>query len=603
MKRFNKVALLPAAVAAVLAGNAYAGTEACFEVYKGADGLAVAGFADIYGGAACVAEADRGAATAADLEPTAEGKIAYELTGELGVDFDALDGVDTDLHIVYIPTTDIPGGTKITMELSGANFDGNANQIHLVKYDDVAADGSFDAVASSDGTVDGTNTITFITKAGITIGAGTRLAFSRVSTGAAAADLDPVGIKIENNTCTTANASKVVNIRATEAVTDGGTGYSIIGGVSAAQKVVDISPQFYTFYGSTTAEAEVNAESSDSAGNAIIARTEFVYNATTPADQLVAKQHEVVYKTAFYNRGGAGGDLDQAITLDADDHLETAFIASADPGATVKMAIWNGRTAATGVLDTQEEVETGTLLGEFGLTEATATVYDTEAVDVFTPATAGDAEAAPAGIPANLVGADYNELFYTVTNTIPAGATEYGVMNFNYNVKPTYTLDFGTATELDHCKEEVTSHQIGVNGAVLKVPYAVSAEGNFVRVTNEHDEAAEVTVDLFSESDNGNLNNRKVTAVQLGTVPAKSSVVYFVPELVSEAEAQQGYTSADGGFGAGDLGSNAGASTNRHTLTFTVTAPRDSVHGVSVQRIVGGVDRVMPVLDQNEWSQ
>ncbi|MCG7543708.1 hypothetical protein MHM93_05860, partial [Pseudoalteromonas sp. MM17-2] len=174
---------------------------------------------------------------------------------------------------------------------------------------------------------------------------------------------------------------------------------------------------------------------------------------------------------------------------------------------------------------------------------------------------------------------------------------------FNYNVKPTYTLDFGTATELDHCKEEVTSHQIGVNGAVLKVPYAVSAEGNFVRVTNEHDEAAEVTVDLFSESDNGNLNNRKVTAVQLGTVPAKSSVVYFVPELVSEAEAQQGYTSADGGFGAGDLGSNAGASNNRHTLTFTVTAPRDSVHGVSVQRIVGGVDRVMPVLDQNEWSQ
>lgn len=603
MKRFNKVALLPAAVAAVLAGNAYAGTEACFEVYKGADALAVAGFADIYGGAACVAEADRTSATTTDLAPTLEGKIAYELTGELAVDFDDLDATGAvtgdDLHIVYIPTTDIPGGTKILMELSGANFDGNANQIHLVKEDGA---GGFDAVASSDGTVDGTNTITFITKAGITIGAGTRLAFSRVSTGAAAADLDPVGIKIENNTCTTANSSKVVSIRATEAVTDGGTGYSIIGGVSAAQKVVDISPQFYTFYGSSTAEAEVNAESSDSAGNAIIARTEFVYNAGDVTDQLVAKQHEVVYKTSFYNRGA--GDLDQAITLDADDHLETAFIASADPGATVKMGLWNARVAATGVLDTQEEVETGTLLGEFGLTEATATVYNTEALDIFTPeATGGDAETNPAPVTSNLNGADYNEMFYVVTNTIPAGATDYGVMNFNYNVKPTYTLDFGTETELDHCKEEVTSHQIGVNGAVLKVPYAVSAEGNFVRVTNEHDEAAEVTVDLFSESDNGNLNNRKVTAVQLGTVPAKSSVVYFVPELVSEAEAQQGYTSADGGFGAGDLGSNAGASNNRHTLTFTVTAPRDSVHGVSVQRIVGGVDRVMPVLDQNEWSQ
>ncbi|MCF2862032.1 hypothetical protein ABMY44_09165 [Pseudoalteromonas sp. Cnat2-41] len=562
----------------------------------------------IYGNAACVDT--RGGAAADDLAPINEGKIAYELTGDLTVDLDNITAdVDAttgdDLQVVYIPTTDIPGGTKITMEITGALFAGNGNQIHLVKDADLAdpLDNGFEAVGSSDGTVDGTNTITFITKAGVTIGAGTRLALSRVSSGAAITDVVPVGLKIENDTCTNANSSKLVQIRSTEAVTDGGTGYSIIGGVSEATTVIDISPQFYTFFGSTTAEAEVNAESSDSAGDAIIARTEFVYNAGDVTDQLVAKQHEVVYKTAFYNRGGAGGDLDQAITLDADDHLETAFLASAEPGATVKMALWNGRTAATGVLDTQEEVETGTLLGDFGLTEATATVYNTEALDIFTPATAGDAEANPAAATSNLFGADYNEMFYVVTNTIPAGATDYGVMNFNYNVKPNYTLDFGTATELDHCKDEVTSHEIGVNGAVLKVPYAVSAEGNFVRVTNEHDEAAEVTVDLFSESDNGNLNNRKVTAVQLGTVPAKSSVVYFVPELVSEAEAQQGYTSADGGFGAGDLGSNAGASTNRHTLTFTVTAPRDSVHGVSVQRIVGGVDRVMPVLDQNEWSQ
>jgi len=38
-------------------------------------------------------------------------------------------------------------------------------------------------------------------------------------------------------------------------------------------------------------------------------------------------------------------------------------------------------------------------------------------------------------------------------------------------------------------------------------------------------------------------------------------------------------------------------------MTFTVTAPKDSVHGVSVQTIPGGVDRVMPVLDQNVWTQ
>jgi hypothetical protein len=38
-------------------------------------------------------------------------------------------------------------------------------------------------------------------------------------------------------------------------------------------------------------------------------------------------------------------------------------------------------------------------------------------------------------------------------------------------------------------------------------------------------------------------------------------------------------------------------------MTFTVTAPKNKVHGVSVMKIPGGVDRVMPVLDQNDWSQ
>ena len=179
-------------------------------------------------------------------------------------------------------------------------------------------------------------------------------------------------------------------------------------------------------------------------------------------------------------------------------------------------------------------------------------------------------------------------------------------MNFNYDVNTHYTLDFGNTSYNDHCAADKFTHNIDVNGAVLKVPYVVNGEGNFVRVTNEHDEAAEVTVDVFGESDNGNTGNRKVTAVKLGTVPAKSSVVYFVPELIEEAVSQKSYTGADGGYAAGSLGTdgvNAKSNANRHTLTFTVTAPRDSVHGVSVQRVLGGSDRVMPVLDQNEWSQ
>lgn len=589
MKRFSKIALIPAAVTAVLAGNAYAGTEACFEVYKGADGLAVSAFDTKYTGAACGARTGAAANTLAAINETS---IAYELTGNLPIDFDAIDGVDTDQHIVYIPTTDIPGGTKIQFTITGAVFDGNANQIHLVKKSDSSA--AIEAVASSDGSVDGQGTITFLTKAGITIGAGTRLVFSRVSTGADSTEIDPIGIKIANTECTTATTAKSVTLKAVYAQTDGGNGYSIQGAISKAEKIADITPQFYALQDGTTAEADVNAESSNADNNAIVARTEFVFDADA-SKQLVARKTQAIYKTAFYNRDSL---LDRKITLTANDHLETQFVTDALPGSTVKMGLFNSRTAATGVLTDQEVVQTGTLWGSFGLTKATAPMYNTEALDVFTPTTTADLETNPKVAPSKLAGALYNEMFYAVTNT-----STTGVMNFNYNVDTNYTLDFGNTAYIDHCDATKVSHKIGVNGAVLKVPYVVNAEGNFVRITNEHDEAAEVTVDVFGESANGNTNNRKVTAVKLGTVAAKSSVVYFVPKLIEEAVGQKSYTGADGGYAQGALGSNANSNSNRHTVTFTVTAPRDLVHGVSVQRVLGGSDRVMPVLDQNEWSQ
>lgn len=597
MKRLNKIALIPAAIAATLAGNAYAGTEACFEVYKGADALAVVAFQDKYTPASCIAEASRTGAAAANLQATDEVAIAYELTGNRNVDFDAINTVDTDQHIVYIPTTDVPGGTKITMNLSGATFNGNSNQIHLVKSDDGIA---FEAVASSDGTVDGTGSVVFLTKAGITIGAGTRLAFSRVSTGAAQADLDPVGINITNTDCTDSSSTSTVTITSTEAITDGGTGYSIQGAVSKAQNIADISAQFYTFQGSSTVEANVNAESTNSANTAIVARTEFVFDNT---DLLVAQKSDVIYKTAFYNRAA---NLDQAIVLDAADDLRTKFIASAAPGTTVKAGIFNGqnKTVTSGALSTQINVENTTTYGTFGLSSdvAGATEYDTLASSLFTPAAdANGAENNPATGTSNLVGAAYNEVFYTVTNT-PAT----GVMNFNYDVTAHATLDFdagnNSSTELDHCEVKPKTHKIGVNGAVLKVPYVVNGEGNFVRVTNEHDKEAEVTFDIFGESADGTTNSRKVTAVKLGTVPAQSSVVYFVPKLIEDATTA-GYTGADGGYAESALGSNGASNANRHTVTFTVTAPKDSVHGVSVQKVLNGSDRVMPVLDQNEWSQ
>lgn len=603
MKNLKK-ALVASAVLAGLAGNAYAGTEACFEVYKVDTGTGVLAHDSIYANASCIAEADRTGAAVGQLQATTEGKIAYELTKSLEVPFETINATK-DLQIVYVPTTDIPPGTLIEMELSGAVFSNNANQIHLVKGT-ATVPGNVDAwtaVGSSDGTVDGTNKVKFITKAGITIGAGTRLVLSQSATVAAQADIAPVQVKIINDGCTDSTSTKQVTIAATTAKTDGGTGYDIQGAVSKSQLVLDISPQFVTFFNHTTSEAEVNAESADSSDNAIVARTEFVYDKDA-SKQLVARKAEVVYKGQFFNRGDV---LDKAITLDADDHLETKFVATADPRSNVKMALWNAQILADGKPVNPVEVEDGIDFGVFGLTAAAATAYDTEAVTVFgkfPAAAAPNEETNPYNGTTDVTkkyldGAEYNELFYVVTND----SNPLEIMNFNYKVNTDYTLNFNDTTYLDHCAASKNTHDIGVNGAVLKVPYATNAAGNFVRVTNEHTEEAEVTVDIFGESANGTAEKREAIAVTLGKVPAKSSVVYFVPDVINKAVADQGYKGQDGGYAAGSLGSNAVSAASRHTLTFTVTAPRETVHGVSVQKVINGSDRVMPVLDLNTWQQ
>ena len=170
MKNF-KIAALPLAIAGLVASNqAFAGTQACFEIYKGADNAAItdAGLQldTVYTNAGCIAEANRGGMSNVDLNPTIEARIAYELTKDYDIDFDETDGVNTDTQIIYIPTTDIPSGTLITMNLSGATFKGNNNIIHLVQDnllgDGAGGDTTFDAVASTDGAVDGENTMPII---------------------------------------------------------------------------------------------------------------------------------------------------------------------------------------------------------------------------------------------------------------------------------------------------------------------------------------------------------------------------------------------------------------------------------------------------------
>jgi|GEM_PF-2764845 len=647
MKKFN-LAALPLAVAGVLAStSALAGTEACFEVYTGVNDFDVAEFATIYDLAAC---GDRTGATNNTLQANDVVSVAYELTGVnptdgtkvFELDYDDIEGTNAlaanvglngDQHIVYIPTTDIPGGTLIEMTLngSGAEFYGNGNQIHLVKDIDGEADpgttDGFEAIASSDGALDETNKVTFITKAGVTIGAGTRLVFSKNSTGSSIAALDPVGIRLGNTECTIATSSSSVTLSVTQAKTDGGTGYVIEGAKTKTPQVItEISPQFYALQGGTTAEGLVNAESSNNSATptAIVARTEFVYDADTAANQVVVKQQEVIYKTAFYDRGQQDATgapivtalLDQYVILDASDDLKTKFEASSAPGDEVEMARYDGRAINAGAFFDQEDHNATVTWGKFGLTEMSAPEYLTDAEELFEPQV--NAGAAPennpytgTALPAStdlvkaLDGANYNEMWYVITNEQNA-ASGTKIMNFNYTVDTHYTLDFGDDNLLDHCAQEKRSHEIGVNGAVLKVPYVVTAAGNFVRITNEHDEAAEVTFDMFGESLDGTVENRKVTAIALGNVPAQSSVAYTMADVLAAANAA-GYLGQDGGYAAGALGnptgSNAKSGANRHTVTFTVTAPRDSVHGVSVQKIIGGLDRVMPVLDQNKWSQ
>lgn len=575
MRKLNK-SLLSSAILAVAAGTAQAGTEACFEIYQ--NGVN-ANHSTLFAEAQC----STGGTRSASLLANAEGSVAYELTkggvGGYAIDlgnsvWDAVPASPEDdegLQIVYIPTTDVPGASRIQVTLTNAVFSNNANQIFLLSSTD-------DVLATSDGQVDGEGTITFLTQSGTTIPAGTRMLFSQGNT---LASQEPVEILTENTTCTDSTSSSVISIQSATATTDGGSG--IIGGVSAANTLIDISPQFVTYIGSAT-DGEVNAQSTNSVPADIVARTEFVFE----ANSLTLQQTNIVAPMGFINRAL---DLDIAHTLVGTDDLEVTFSTTGgETGSSVAFGIYNQQVLATGALAAQVTLDATAINGFADV------AYAIPASAVFAEDEGTKLEVKP--IEYTGASETYNEHFFTVTQTdtdVPMG--------FNYAVNVDSVLNFDAAELLDHCSKQTNTQNVGINGAVLKVPYAVNGAGNFVRITNEHNQEAEVTVDLFAESADGTATTRSVTSVALGTVPAKSSVVYFVPEIISEAASQENYLGSDGGYAAADLGANAGSSASRHTLTFAVTAPKDSVHGVTVQKIAGGVDRVMPVLDQNAWSQ
>lgn len=594
MKKLNKALISTAVLAGLYAGNAFAGTEACFEIYKGAIDT---NHANAHPYATCVVNSAVAPIVTDGLKAVVSGKVAYELTKGVAPAGYSIDLGDADfgaaaaegIQIVYVPTTDIPGASRIKVKLTNAKFGNNANQIFLLGNDGTA---NLKVLATSDGLVDDQEEITFLTQSGTTIPAGTRMLFSRANTVVAATSVGhlPIVLKTENATCTDSNSKKLITIASTSAKTDGNT--DIIGGVSKPATVVDISPQFVTFLGTAT-DGEVNAQSTNSANADIVARTEFVF----AANSLTLQKADIVTKFGFVDRLPL---LDKKIVIANTDKLNVKFQTAGTPGDSVRVGIFDGQDAATGALAmqnllTSNPAQTGVYAG-YGVlgTSATAQNYALDGKFVFdSGSTAGTKSTTAEAVPAAYAGATYNELYFAVSQR---DLTK--VMGFNYNVDINHTLDLATTTQLDHCNVTTNSHKIGINGAVLKVPYSVSGEGNFVRITNEHNQEAEVTVDVFGESVDGTVGARHVTAVKLANIPAKSSYVYFVPEIIEAAVAQKNYTGADGAANTANSGNPL-----RHTLTFAVTAPKDTVHGVTVQRLSTGNDRVMPVLDQNLWSQ
>jgi len=126
-------------------------------------------------------------------------------------------------------------------------------------------------------------------------------------------------------------------------------------------------------------------------------------------------------------------------------------------------------------------------------------------------------------------------------------------------------------------------YEWNINGAQFKIPYLYNSSSTFVRIANEASMAGEISVDLFDES--GNI----IRGVSLGTVPGQGARVIFANEIVEAAKAA-GWTPD---------------STGRFTAIFTVAAPANNVSAIAVQKIPGGVDRVIPVLtsDTTSWKQ
>jgi hypothetical protein len=683
MKNLNKALVASAVFAALSAGNAYAGVEACISVFKG-DPVNDANFGTVipnFQPADC--RVNGGAlhpGIAGDV-----GSVAYEVVRDTHINlentgFDATHG----LNVAYVPTSDIPGGSRITVHLHGnsktsangdrtevdgsALFDAaNNNQIFLLGREGQVNSTQLRILATSDGVLNDRDTATFIVQSGITIPAGTRLYFSKTN-----GQITPISIRTKFDSCTTTQTFADIQMSVSRAATD--NNQNIEGGVTAENfTILEIAPQHRAYRGNAAGTVGLTAQH----GTVDVLTRDFQDTRYWFVDHIQPENYLRNNSTPYAHEAQSGVDVfgrDDDVSLDHtayDSGLQTCAhnnnvnnldcTTGAQSGADFRDDYRVTRDNRQRYLDvineahfTRVNLDVGVPFSNQHRVQSTFATehhrsHGAERIGMYE---SYNAAAAPTKEERNYFSdairfqptgsylANLNQMYPLPFNALfdQSGTRNFFLaltpdrtlsndarrLNFNFGVDVNYQIVFSDNIGLqgqsdtnvnynNHCTGVEPTHVVSTNGALLKAPYAVSGPGNFIRVTNEATHVGHVVAEIFGESADGTTGNRHVQDVYLGTVPAKSSVVFNVTDIVRAAQEQKGYSGADGGYSTNSqqgfhanltdagkakpisAGYNQQAAGNRHTVTLTVTTEQNKAHAVTVQRIPGGVDRVMPI--------
>lgn len=581
MKRTNvKKALVVLAVASLAAGmssNAFAGTDACIEFYKGI--LPTENILGVpYAGSACVP-----ARGTTDALSSATGLVVpYELTGVKKFDLSNYDGSQSALTTVYIPTSAIPPGSYIEMTLSTpstgtATWTSDNANLWLV-----ASDGtSFSNAASSIGSTN-SNVVTFLTGSTIIPG-GTRLAISTLGT-----SIVPPTILFTNSGCTPPTNGLALSV--TKAQT--AQLVSIPGAATQpfiSYKLVDNTLRQFNFYlapvnAATTAQVDVTPG---------VDKKSFV-DATTPTNAtLDTTATQVFYTATVENKALNDSPFDLTI---ANTDARALFTFTSINGSGSAKSISSGMSVivadvANKINDTVTPVTGGVAaFGGPNYNTATATVTGDL---IFKIADANET---------NTTAGNKNDIFYALTTNGTTPMLSNYFVNAELDLKfPAHDLPATFDQYIQSCTATTSAFNIGVNGTIFRVPYlyhenTVSSASSFVRISNNEDlnnDAAAISADFFVEG-----AGFQCDGVQLGTVNAKSSTVVSDAQMLTAIRAK-GTAECTG------LATNLATQSGRFSAIFTVSAPKESVHAVAVQKNVGGSgtgDRVVPVLFETATS-